>query len=197
MSHALAQTTNNLTVTPTGEENFDFFALAKRAMERAAGKSGVTRERQILKRQAVIDSMKADYRAHFAGIYGKDGKLPSAIYEKIVKVADEAIQKQIGRVNVANAISFRRGFHWAEKDMGFTERVTVTGENQISLEEQHLAATIFITQAEKRLKDLEAKKTPDYDAEKDCKARIMRLNVTKTFIEGEIKHQNELAAGSK
>lgn len=175
----------------SGEDNWDYKARVIILANRAS--KGVTRERQILKRQSLIDGMKNDYRVHFASIYGKSDKLPTAVFEKICETVDAFIGEQLARVNTSNVIGLRRGFHWAEKDMGFTERVVLTGENSISLEEQHLASTIFITQAEKRLKDLEAKPTPDHEAEKTIKERIMRLTVTRTFIEQEIDHQKKLA----
>lgn len=191
-NQVLAQSATTLATSNGVKEwtELEFNASVKRAAERAS--KGITRERQMLKRQSLIDIVKNDYRAHFAALFGKTDKLPTAIFESIETAVDKFIGQQLSRINTNNVLSLRRGFHWAEKDMGFTERINIVGENPISLEEQHLASTIYITQAEKRLKDLEAKKTPDLDAEKECKARIMRLQVTQTFIEGELKHQKEL-----
>jgi hypothetical protein len=75
-----------------------------------------------------------------------------------------------------------------------TERIQLTGENKLTLKEQLFGCTMFISQAEKRLKELEAKPTPDYDREKAIKQQIMQLNLTKQFITGEIEHQSKLSA---
>jgi hypothetical protein len=184
MSNATAQSTSELTKTGQSEKNWDYAASVARAASRKT--TGITREAHNLRRQQLVDSCKADYRAHFASVYGKTDRLPTDIFNAIELAVDTFITSQLGRINAANAISFRRGFYWAEKDMSVTERVTAVGENKITLQEQKLGIVIFIAQAKKRLKDLEAKPTPDLDAEKECKSRIMRLEVTKSFIEREI-----------
>jgi hypothetical protein len=187
-----AQTASQLTVSNQPEENWDFDASANRAAERKA--KGLTRERFELKRQVLIASCCADYRTHYAAIYGKSERLPSAVFENIESAVDALIARKLSVVHVGNAISVRRTFAHKPNDMKFVLRSTVVGEDDISLEEQHLACNIAITQAEKRLTDLHAKKTPDYDREKEVKAQIMRLTVTRTFIEGEIAHQAKLTS---
>jgi hypothetical protein len=91
----------------------------------------------------------------------------------------------------------RRSFFHNGNNMEITERVALTGENKLTLQEQHLGVNIFISSNEKRLRDLESKPTPDYEAEKKIKATLMKLNVTKNYIEGEMKHQEKLASEIK
>ena len=192
MSNAIGQSATAIAITPCGEEDYDFVAAVARAMSRKVKDNGVTRERQMLVRQQLIDTVKSEFRQHFAGVYGKSENLPSAVYGKIVEAVDSKVQEQLNRVNVTNVVSLRRGFHWSEKTMSVTDRITVVGENILDLKEQHLGINCFISAAERRLKDLEAKKTPDLELEKQVKDRIRRLMVTRSFIEAEIKHQESV-----
>jgi hypothetical protein len=188
-NQVLAQSATQLTITGQGESNYDFAARVKLLGERAA--KGITRERQTLNRAKLVSSLCADYKAHFAAIYENTNRLPSEIHDKICEAVDIFIQTHINRVNIHNAINFRRAFHHNDKQMSVTERVIATGENSLSLQEQKFGITLFITQANNRLRDLMAKVTPDYDREKDVKEQIMRLETTKSFIMGEIAHQEK------
>lgn len=192
MSAVLSQSATNLSVSNDNPEWDDEMFASRVKVHASRNAKGVTRESQLLNRQKLIAMLCADYRAHFVAIYGKTDRLPTAIFERVEKAVDNFISEKMKEVNVTNSISYRRSFFHNHKEMEVTERVQVTGENKLTLQEQHLGVTIFITQAEKRLKDLEAKKTPDYEREKEVKANIMRLNLTKQFIEGEMKHQEEL-----
>lgn len=193
MNTVLAQSATQLAVSNSvNEDAFPFQERIKMAAERQA--KGVTRERQMLNRNKLISALCADYRAHFAAIYGKTDRLPSAVFEKVETAVDNYIAEQLNRVSKHNAISFRRAFHHDFNQQKVTERVVATGENELSLQEQHLGVNLFIGQAERKLKDLEAKKTPDYEREKQVKEQLMKLNVTKAFIEGEIAHQQKQLA---
>ena len=193
MNTVLAQSATQLAVSNSvSEDAFPFQERIKMAAERQA--KGVTRERQMLNRNKLISALCADYRAHFAAIYGKTDRLPSAVFEKVETAVDNYIAEQLNRVSKHNAISFRRAFHHDFNQQKVTERVVATGENELSLQEQHLGVNLFIGQAERKLKDLEAKKTPDYEREKQVKDQLMKLNVTKAFIEGEIAHQQKQLA---
>lgn len=191
--NAISQSATNLAVSPLGEQKFDIEACVKRNAERTA--KGTTRERQFLQRNKLISSCCADYRAHFPMIYGKTERLPSAVYNEIEKAVDTFITAQMARIHNLNVISMRRSFFHNSRDMEITERITNVGENKLSLQEQLLGVTTFITQAERRLKDLEAKPTPDYDREKAVKANIMRLQLTKDFILGEMATQDKAKQG--
>lgn len=192
MSNAIGQSATDAAVTLNGEANHDFLTAARDAAVRQA--KGVTRERQMLNRQKLIQSVCSDFRMHFAEIYGKTDRLPSDIFAKVTESVDAVISEALKTVNHTNIISHRRAFYHDSKNMLITERVQLTGENQITLQEQHLGITLFIGQAEKRLKDLQAKKTPDYEREKEVKAQLMKLTVTQQFIDREIENQKKLEA---
>jgi hypothetical protein len=192
MSNALSQSATEITLSVNGEASWDYVSSAIRAAERKA--KGLTKERFELKRQTLISACCADYRSHFASVYGRTERLPSDVFEKIESAVDALIASKLAMIHTGNAVSVRRTFAHKPNDMKFVSRVTAVGEDEISLEEQHFACTLAIGQAVKRLTDLQAKKTPDYDREKEVKAQIMRLNLTREFIEGEIAHQNKLAA---
>lgn len=192
---ALAQQATNLAPSGNTEDNFDIVACITRCAERTA--KGATRERKFLQYNKLVSAACADYRGHFPMIYGKSERLPSNIFEKIENAVNEFISKTLNAVNVTNVIGQRRGFYHNQREMEVTERVTNVGENKLTLQEQLLGVNIFIGQAEKRLKDLQQKPTPDYEREKEVKQQIMRLQVTKDFILGEIKHQEKAKEESK
>lgn len=192
MSNALSQNATDLAVAGQPEETFDFVACVKRNAERTA--KGTTRERQFLQYNKLISACCADYRSHYPAIYGKSERIASEVFAKIDKAVTEFIQAQLNRVSVSNVVGLRRGFYHNVKQMEVTDRITSVGENKLTLEEQLLGINIFITQSNRRLDDLMKKPTPDYDREKEVRAQIMRLMVTKDFILGEIKTQNDAKA---
>lgn len=194
-SNVLAQSATQLTKSNASNPDWDdslFYKSAKAAAERQS--KGVTRERNMLKRQQLVSMVCADYRSHFAAMFGRTDRLPSDVFTKVETAVDKVISERLAEVNSQNVITYRRAFHHNSKDMLITERISLVGENQLTLQEQHLGVVIFITQAEKRLTDLQAKKTPDYDREKEVKATLMKLNVTKAFIEREIENQKNATA---
>lgn len=191
----LAQSATQLSVSNNDEANYDFAKTANDAAAKQA--KGVTRERKMLNRQKLIQQVCADFRMHFAEIYGKTERLPSDVFAKVTEAVDATITAALREVNHANVIGYRRAFHHDHKNMLITERVTLVGENQITLQEQKMGITLFIGQAEKRLKELQAKKTPDYEREKEVKATLMKLEVTKQFVEREIAEQNRVTSETK
>ncbi len=194
MSNAIAQSATMLTLSGQSEEAFDFDACAKRASDKNVKADGMTRERASLGRQKLIEYCKNDYRMHFAAIYGKTDRIPSVVFEKIEASVDKVIAARLGEVNAMNAVSYRRGFAFKANDLCFVDRITVIGENTLALKEQHLACNIAIRVANQRLDDLYKKKSPDLDREKSVKAMLMKLEVAKNFIEGEIAHQDKVSA---
>lgn len=187
MDTIIAPSVSSVVVTPNGEDQWNFAESAQRASSRQA--KGLTRERVFLNRQKLIASCCADYRAHFAAVYGKTERLPSVIFERIETAVDELIAKNLRAINPCNAVSLRRAFAHKANDMKFVERVTAVGENEITLQEQHCGCVIALEQAKRRLIELEKKPNPDYEREKQVKQSIMKLELTKSFIEGEIAHQ--------
>jgi len=192
MSNAIAQSASVVTINPCGEENYDFLECAMRSSSRQS--KGLTRERVFLNRQKLVASVCADYRAHFAAIYGKTERLPSVVFEKVESAVDTVIERNLKAVHTGNAISMRRAFAHKANDMKFVERVTCVGENELALQEQHCGCVIALEQAKRRLMDLEKKPNPDHEREKQVKQQIMKLELTKSFIEGEIAHQKALVS---
>ena len=196
MSNAIAQSATQLTVSTTGgEDNFPFAERIETLAQKQA--KGMTREKVLINRQKLTSQVCADYRIHFANLYGKTERLPSEIFEKIQSHIDAFIERNLKLVNPLNAQSVRRAFAVKINDLMVVERVTAIGENTLSLKEQKFGIEIAIGQANKRLDDLQAKKTPDYDREKEVKAQIMKLTLVKDFILGELKHQEKLASEAK
>jgi hypothetical protein len=187
---ALGQNATDLAVSPTQEQDYDFAACVKRNAERTA--KGTTRERHELRYNKLISACCADYRSHYPMIYGKTERLPTDIHSKIEEAVTNFVQNQLNRVNVTNVVNFRRGFHHNEREMEITDRITTVGENKLTLQEQLLGVNIYINSANKRLDDLMKKPTPDYERERMVKQSIMRLEITKQFILGEINTQEKL-----
>lgn len=190
MSNAIGQSATDLAVSPNGESSYDFRAAVERVGTRTA--KGLTRERAMINRNKLVSGVCADYRMHFPAIYGKTERLPSEVFGKIDEAVDKYLTGMLSTVNFTNAISMRRSFKHKPNDLCFVEAVNLVGENQLTLQEQKLGCTLAIGAAEKRLADLQAKPTPDYEREKAIKAQLMKLTLTKDFIEGEIRTQEKL-----
>lgn len=189
-SNVLSQSATSIAVCAT-EADWQFDASAKRCSERQA--KGLTQSKHMCNRQKLIAAMCAEYRSHFPAIYGKSERLPSDVFEKIEHAADTEILSLLALIHPGNAQSVRRAFAHKARDRKFVLRTVATGEDDISLKEQHLACQLALTQANKRLSDLMVKPTPDYDREKQVKTQIIELELTLQFIEGEMKHQAKLS----
>jgi len=185
MSNALAQSATALAQSGVGEDNFDFVLHAKRAAW-TDGK-GLTMERAMLQRSKLITSVVNNYRNQHAGIYGRKDLLPSEIFTKVEHAVDSVIASALGGITEHNVISSRRAFYYNKGNHTVTERVVIIAENMLTLKKQLLGITIYVTAAEKRLKDLEAKPTPNHDQEKKVRERINNLCISRAFIESELK----------
>lgn len=197
MSQALSQSATELSFHGQTEENWNYTAMAKRASDHLLSKVTMTRERASLNRQALIDTCKNDYRMHFAGIYGKDAQLPSAVFAKITEAVESTIAKRLNEVNALNAVSYRRSFAFKPAKLDFVDRITIVGENVLALAEKKLACTIAITANERKLTELQKKPTPDLDREKQVKEYGVKLELAKAFILKEIEYQDNLAKETK
>lgn len=189
MNTVLAQSATQLSVS-NGSSDWDqsqFDASAERAGSRAAKKNSTTLERRMINRNKLVAAVCADYRAHFAAIYGKTDRLPSAVFEMVEKAADTYINKTLCQVNPSNALSYQRGFYHNSREMEITERVRLTGENKITLKEQLLGVHLFINALQKKIDNLPA--AVDREKVKELQQQMMKLKMTESFIEGEIKHQ--------
>jgi len=195
MSQAIAQSATQLVGESQKEENYSFATAVKVSSERTA--KGSTRESKLLNRQKLLSAVCADYRCHYPSIYGKTERLPMEVFTKIESAVDEYLNKQLARVNVLNVQTYKRAFAFSNRTLTVFEKEILEAHNVLALKEQKLGIEIFIGQTEKRLADLEKKPTPDYDAEKQCKARLMQLNVARDFILGELSKQDKLSIETK
>lgn len=192
MSNAIAQSATQLAVSSNGEDDFDFNAAILRAAVRQG--KGITQERAMLNYQKLRASVITDFKSHFPEIYTKVDRIPSSTEDKINALCEKYINSRLSEVNMTNSVNYRRYSYHNFRGQEVTERIAVVGENKLTLADQRMRLITFITAAERRLKDLEAKPTTDHDRERAVKESIMKYNLTKTFIEGEISRQNKLIA---
>ncbi len=157
----------------------DIAALTKVEAERAT--KGVTRERFMLNREKLVNAVRAKWKS-LMGVENKGGRVPSEIDNTINDCVDAFITRTLTAVNATNAQSVTRSFAHDARNMAVVENVTARGRNILVLNEQKLGCTLLIGAQEKRLTTLQAKKTPDYDAEANCKKAIERLQLTHAHI---------------
>src|SRR6185436_11053931 len=182
MGQALAQSATQLTVSPNGEASYDFTAAAIRCTSRKVKDNSLTRERHLIFRKDVISSVCADYRAHFAGIYGKSETLPSAIHEQILNAVDKHLESLLRSVNLNNCVSFRRNFKHKANQMMFVMATSVVGEDIIPLKEQLFACHLAQGALQRREEDLDKRNKLTDDIRKDIWSQRMKLNLTEQFI---------------
>jgi hypothetical protein len=194
---AIGQNATDLAPSLHGIENWDYDFSANYCSDRELKKETPTRERSMLNRQKMIEAMKNHFRTNFPAVFGKTERLPSDVFAKIEAACDRKINKRLAEITPANAVSYRRGFAFKSNDLSIVDRITLVGENMLTLDEQLLGVHIFQRQAEHRLEDLFKKKTPDHDREKAVRAHIAKLAVAEEFIKGEIAHQTKLADETK
>lgn len=195
MNQVLSQSATNIAVSSTPEEQFDFALAAERACKRNA--KGMTRERSEINRNKVLNAVRADYRSHYPAIYSKTDRIPSDINDKLEAAVDAYIEGCLKQVNLANCTGIRKSFSHKASQMKFVEKVTVTGENEISLKEQSFACTTALEQLNRREADAEKRNNCTDEMRKAFREQRMRLEVTKTFITREIEHQNKVVAETK
>lgn len=194
ISGAISSSATDLSISPSGEAEYSFALAVERATERKVKSDTLTIARFSVKRNDIISAVCADYRSHFAAIYGKSERLPSAIHEKIVAAVDVKIASLLGQVHNNNCTTVRRAFAHKPNQMKFISRVVATGEDEITLKEQLFACHIALGQLERRYTALENSNRLTEDLRKDIQTQKMRLTLTETFIRGEIGHQEKLTA---
>jgi hypothetical protein len=190
-TNVLAPSATMLTVSPNGEDNYCFESAAERATQQKA--RGLTKERHMVVRSKVLTAMCAEYRSTFAAIYGKSDRLPSAIFEKITKAADEQIIRLLHQVHIGNCTSVRRSFAHKSTQRKFVSRVQATGEDEISLEEQLLACHLAQGQINRRIEDNDKAGKLTDELRLELQKQLLKLNDTENFIKKEISYQNEQA----
>lgn len=193
MSNAIGQSATQLaTSVAVLPEAYPFDVRLNKIAQQKLGSSGITLERQMLVRNKLFSALCADYRAHFCQIYSKTDKFPQEVVDAIHKAVDSYITSQLNKVHTQNVISYRRAFHHNYNKSMVTERVIVTGENLISLQEQHLGINLFIGNANRRLTDLDKAGRLTDELEKDIREQITRCEATKAAIEAKMKNLEQL-----
>lgn len=173
-----------------GEENYDMHAAVRKIAARKA--KGTTRGGAMLNENKLITGVMNDYRIHFAATYGRSDNLPNEVYNRIRAAVALFQVEQMRLINVGNVQSVRRSFRHNFNDLNFVEQVTMTGVNSLTLAEQKFGATTAIGQVERRLRDLQALKSPDYDRERTLNVQLQKLNMTRQFIADQIAKQEKL-----
>lgn len=144
--------------------------------------NGATRERFHLNHSKLFASVCAEIRSALGNAKGE--RVPTEIANKIdaavVEVTERIMRQYVHTNNIESAT---RSFKHDARNLAVVEAVTLKGKNVLALKEQHLGITILINQQERRLSTLQAKATPDYDAEDNCKKGIQRLRLTLAHIE--------------
>ena len=195
MSNATAQSATNLAPSAQGEDNFDFKSSVERASSRQA--KGMTRSRNEVNRNKLLNAVRADYRSQFPAIYSKTDRIPSATNDKLEAAVDEHIKGMLAMVNALNCTTVRRSFSHKASQMKFVEKVTAVGENELSLIEQRLGCTLAMGQLDRREQDAEKGNRLTEEMRKEFAQQKMKLQLTKQFIEGEIQHQSKLVEETK
>jgi hypothetical protein len=190
--------TNNQSATisavssPKGDWiEIDFIDSARRQAKRNA--KGITRERQMLNRNKLIQGVCADYRSHYPAVYEKGGKLPADAFKMVEAAVDKVIIENLSMVTNENCVSMSRKFHFNNKSGDVTERVMLTGENVVSLQEKKFGLVQFIEATQKKIANLELKPTNE-SAEKLQAAReqLMRYQLAMDNVSKEIAAQEAL-----
>lgn len=191
-STILAPSATLLTESGQGEANYPFHSMLQHIA--AIAKKNLTRGGYSLDRTKLVSAMCKKYRETFSAIYAKNQDLPKHIHSKICDEVDSFITKELtGAIHPGNSFSVKRSFNWVEKENDINEKVTAVGYNQLeSYKERIFGATLFIGQAERRLKDLLAKPTPDLEQEAKLKQRIERLQLTRNYLIAEQERQEKL-----
>jgi hypothetical protein len=162
-------------------KEIDYVAVVEKNAVRILKANQATRFHSVLNQSKLFSACCAEVKSMLGG--DKTGRLPNEIASKISDAITTYQQKMIAQVNPANVQSVIKSFRHSAKDMAVIEQIRATGHNSLPLNEQHLGIVILISQAERRLTALQAKPTPDLDAEANCKESIKRLSLTKFHIE--------------
>lgn len=162
--------TLNAISTPIDWQEYDYQQSARRAAKRSA--KGVVKESQMLKRENLLNMVRADIRSHFPALYAVKGRLPEAVNAQVEKAVDGFLAEKLGTVNVENVISMKR-YHYFNKALGaVTERTQLVAENIVSAREQRFGLIVMIGKATKRLNSLLEK--PAHDEEHKAKVTSAR-----------------------
>lgn len=181
MSAAIAQSVTQLTVSNT-DAPWDFFSSAMRCANRSIKSGSMTKERQQLNRKNLITATCADFRNNHCAQFKQGERLPVEIFEQIENAVDTTIKGAIAQIHTGNVVSYKRHFVFKAKSLSYGSKITVVGEDVITLKEQAFAATLELNALEKKLTAQQQKPTPDLDKEAIIKENIQRREMARFFI---------------
>ena len=207
-SNVLAQSATQLAASGPGSDEA-FFASLPTVLAKIAGlsfendNSTMKLEKVTLNKQALIDRVKAIYRAQNVAIIAKpEGgekklMLPPETFNRIKEAVDTFVDSQIKRLTSDKweLTSYNRKFAWSTKHNSYVESQSITSELIIDVKRQHLAATIDKGIAETKLSNLEKQNIPSDDIRiVNAKKRLDNINLR---VDGINKKLRELSKATE
>ena len=196
MSNAIAQSTNQIAISPLEESQFPWEEVLERLGRTASQRMSSTRYKGNLSQQALRDMLKREYVSTYPSLYPK-GNLPSDVWDKVCHHVDQHIKRKLSVVHTGNTVSVTDKFRYNSRNMSVVMRHTIIGEDTLILKHQYFGVCCLIHESEKRLLKLETANPVDMDMVNSAKKRLAELNEGKTFIQREIVHQQSLLKAAK
>lgn len=171
-------------------KDIDLVSCVARQASRQVKAGSSTRERYMLNKSKLFSAVCSEVKS-LLGLE-KTLRLNEEMADKINSAVDSYIIGRIAEVNPTNCRSVTKSFKHDSRNLQVVEKVSAIGENLLSLKEQLLGIHILQRTAEKRLTDLQAKKSPNYEAEENVKKYIAKLNLTETHISAQLQAMEDL-----
>lgn len=202
----LAPSATMLTVS-SSEENW--FAALPVLIAKFAGtdyehdNSTMRLEKVCLNKQTLRDRVRFNFRATFAAIYGKDGqaekdiRLPDDVFNRLNKAVDTFIDEQLQRLIAGKweITTLNRSFAYSTKHSAYVESMSIKSELLIDANRQLLAASIYKSECERKLTDLEKKQIADDDIRiVNARKRVVVATERYMAANNAVKKANEAAA---
>lgn len=176
---------------PSGTQEIDYAAIVATHARRKIAHGSVVTQSFKLNQANLFSSVCSEVKSR----RGLDEKtLPVEIANRISDEIQTFIMAQINSVTPDNITGISKAFKYKAKENTVVEAVMVKGENIISIKERLFALTLLKGKAEKRLKELQAKPTPDLDAELRQKQNLMQYQLTTDHLQAELERQAKVAA---
>ncbi len=189
MTQTPSPSTNANEAATSTPKVIDIASLVNVEAERAT--KGVTRQRFMLNREKLVNAVRAKWKS-LVGESRRDeqgnvlpalARVPSEIDDTINTCVDNFINATLrSNLHAANLQSVTRSFAHDARNLMVVESVTAKGRNILAMNEQKLGITLLIGAQEKRLTALQAKKTPNHEAELNCNKAIAKLKLTHAHI---------------
>lgn len=141
------------TLTTSG--NVDNFPWEKEIVRIASKDAkGITRERLMLNKRKLKERLAESFRAQNSGTFAKGIDIPRLYWAKAEVAVDAFVESKLKLVHTENVISARRHLHLKGNELvnPLVERVTLVGENMLTLEEQHAGLKTMLLAIQKKIK---------------------------------------------